>query len=227
MESHSLVMVMITEIFNNTPCRREMITSFGFSCYIHHAGILFDTGGDGAVLRANLETAGIDGDRIRMIVLSHDDWDHVHGLAAACEYAGNPDVVVHDRFSRETLDGVGGRGNLRIVRSWEELAPGIATTGPLPGPPAEQSLVVDTDRGAVIITGCAHPHISRIIAAVRERTEARGIIGGFHDVSDDDIRALDDLEFFSASHCTRRLDELKTKYPHRFVPGGAGSVHRL
>ncbi|MGC9436033.1 MAG: MBL fold metallo-hydrolase [Methanomicrobiales archaeon] len=218
-------MVTITEVFNNTPCRREMVTSFGFSCYLHEAGILFDTGGDGAVLRANLDTAGVDGDRIQMIVLSHDDWDHVDGLPAALEFTRHPEVVVHDRFSGETMDRVGARGNLRIVRGWEELAPGIATTGPLPGPPAEQSLVVDTDRGAVIITGCAHPHISRVIAAVRERTEVRGTIGGFHGVSDDDIRALRDLEFFSASHCTQRMDDLRTL--PRFVPGGAGAVHRI
>ncbi|MHC1630537.1 MAG: MBL fold metallo-hydrolase [Methanoculleaceae archaeon] len=218
-------MVTITEVFNNTPHSAEMTPAFGFSSFIHDFGILFDTGSDGDVLLANLRTAGIDIAQIEQVFLSHDHWDHVGGLDAFLSAAGRPEVVVHNRFSDGTMGLVGDRGTLRIVSEWEELSPGVASTGPLPGPPAEQSLVIDTDRGAVIITGCSHPHVSRIIAAVKEREEVFGIIGGFHDVTDDDIRAVCDLGYVSASHCTGRLDEISTC--PGFVPGGVGAVHRF
>jgi 7,8-dihydropterin-6-yl-methyl-4-(beta-D-ribofuranosyl)aminobenzene 5'-phosphate synthase len=46
----------------------------------------------------------------------------------------------------------------------------------------EQSLVLDTEKGLVLMTGCAHPRIVHIIARVKEifRKDISLALGGFH-----------------------------------------------
>jgi len=45
-------MLTITEIYNNIPCREGLTTDWGFSCLLNEAGLLFDTGERGDVLRS-------------------------------------------------------------------------------------------------------------------------------------------------------------------------------
>ena len=39
----------------------------------------------------------------------------------------------------------------------------VYTTGELYGPPEEQALIIDSKKGLIIITGCAHPGIVNIV----------------------------------------------------------------
>ncbi len=220
-------MTVITEIYNNLPHTPGLTTAWGFACLIHDAGILFDTGGDGAILLSNMERLGIDPREIRRLVLSHDHWDHTGGLSAFLEVSQEIEVFVHDTFSEETLDLIRTYTRPQIITGWTEITENIFSTGPMDGETAEQSLAVRTGDGFFIITGCAHPHISRIIAAVQRHGEVWGAMGGFHSVSDEDISALGQLWYFSASHCTDRSDLLKARYPETFAPGGAGRIHRI
>jgi 7,8-dihydropterin-6-yl-methyl-4-(beta-D-ribofuranosyl)aminobenzene 5'-phosphate synthase len=57
------------------------------------------------------------------------------------------------------------------------------TTGEMGSSIVEQSLVLDTDKGLVIITGCAHPGIINIVGRTQEILPDREIylcMGGFH-----------------------------------------------
>ena len=55
--------------------------------------ILFDTGGDGAVLLRNARTLGSAVQDVDAVVISHVHGDHVGGLAGFLEE--NPDVTVY------------------------------------------------------------------------------------------------------------------------------------
>ncbi|MCD6240216.1 hypothetical protein J7K27_01655 [Candidatus Bathyarchaeota archaeon] len=44
----------------------------------------------------------------------------------------------------------------------------IYTTGELYGPPKEQSLIIDSKKGLIVITGCAHPGIVNIVKKAKE-----------------------------------------------------------
>ncbi|MEG3056770.1 MAG: hypothetical protein RQM90_12360 [Methanoculleus sp.] len=100
-------------------------------------------------------------------------------------------------------------------------------TGPLENDVREQSLVVTVPGGLLIVTGCAHPHISRIINRVSREGPVWGLIGGLHTVTAEDIDALAGVAYISASHCTDKIREIEERYPETFRPGGAGKVHRL
>jgi 7,8-dihydropterin-6-yl-methyl-4-(beta-D-ribofuranosyl)aminobenzene 5'-phosphate synthase len=67
-----------------------------------------------------------------------------------------------------------------------EIVPGVRTTGEVGSGIIEQALVVRTDEGLVVITGCAHPGVVEMVRAAKE-TVASGVaadvflvMGGFH-----------------------------------------------
>jgi len=220
-------MPTIIEVYNNIPCRRGLTTDWGFSCLVEEAGLLFDTGERGDVLLANMQALGIDPASIRKLVVSHDDHDHIGGIATIL--AANPsiEVYVHDTFSEKTLSLIREYTEPRIVREWTEIAGDIAVTGPLEAHRREQSLAIRVPGGYLVVTGCAHPHISRIIERIARVGPVWGVIGGLHTVSDEDIEALAGVAYLSASHCTDKIAELAERYPASFRPGGAGKVHRV
>ncbi|NLB00712.1 MAG: MBL fold metallo-hydrolase [Methanomicrobiales archaeon] len=220
-------MVTITEIYNNIPCREGLTADWGFSCLIEEASLLFDAGAEGDVLLSNMEALGIDPAGIRRLVISHDHWDHNGGLEAVL--AANPamEVYIHDAFTEETLSLIRKYTEPRIVTGWTEIGDGVAVTGPLGTDIREQSLAITVPGGYVIVTGCAHPHIGRIVGRASEAGPVLGVIGGFHTVSDEDIDALAGAAYLSASHCTDRIAEIAERYPDSFRPGGAGKVHRI
>ncbi|MFA7562106.1 MAG: MBL fold metallo-hydrolase [Methanoculleus sp.] len=220
-------MVTITEIYNNIPCREGLTADWGFSCLVEEAGLLFDAGAKGDVLLSNMEALGIDPAGIRRLVISHDHWDHNGGLEAVLAVNPAMEVYVHDAFTRETLSLIRKYTEPRIVTGWAEIGDGVAVTGPLGTDIREQSLAIAVPGGYVVVTGCAHPHIGRIVERVSEAGPVLGVIGGFHTVSDEDIDALAGATYLSASHCTDRIAEIAERYPDSFHPGGAGKVHRI
>ncbi|QSZ67769.1 MBL fold metallo-hydrolase [Methanofollis aquaemaris] len=220
-------MYTVTEVYNNIPFDPALRTAKGFSCHIKEADLLFDTGGDPAILSANLQTLGIDPARIRTLVLSHDHWDHVGGLQAVL--GQNPDltVCILDTFSEKTKTAAAEGGRTEIIEGWQELAPGLFSTGPCGDNPPEQALALRTERGYLIITGCAHPHISEIIGTVARHGQIMGAIGGFHSVSEEDLDALKKLAYLSPSHCTEGIETIREKNSGAFNQGGAGRQHQF
>ena len=219
-------MFTITEVYNNIPCREGLTEDWGFSCLIHEAGLLFDTGAKGDVLLSNMKALGIDPGDLRYLVLSHDHWDHIGGLEAVLAANPSMEVYVHDAFSEKTLSLVRNYTEPQIVDGWTEIADGIAVTGPLGTDIREQSLAVAVSGGYLVVTGCAHPHIGRIIEGMSREGRVWGVLGGLHTVSDEDIDALAGVAYLSASHCTDKIAELRERYPDSFRPGGVGKVHR-
>lgn len=130
-------MPTITEVYNNIPCREGLTPDWGFSCLVEEAGLLFDTGERGDILLANMQALGIDPAAIRHLVLSHD---HIGGLAAT------PSMEVNRPRRLLRRDALADPGPDHPRPDGDNCA--VAVTGP-PGYP--------------VVTGCAHPHISRIM----------------------------------------------------------------
>jgi 7,8-dihydropterin-6-yl-methyl-4-(beta-D-ribofuranosyl)aminobenzene 5'-phosphate synthase len=220
-------MPTITEVYNNIPCREGLIPDWGFSCHVSEAGLLFDTGAKGDVLLSNMQALGIDPADIRYLVLSHDHYDHTGGLRAILAANPSVEVFVHDGFSAQTLGLIREYTTPEIVDGWTEIVNGIAVTGPFGTDIKEQALAITVASGLLVVTGCAHPHISRIITRVSRDGPVWGVIGGLHTVTDEDIDALAGATYLSASHCTDKIREIGERYPETFRPGGLGKVHRL
>ncbi len=150
--------------------------------------VLFDVFGRADIFWKNVERFGIDLTRIRHVVISHDDWDHIAGLEGflkkrpgtkvwVCGKAGNAlkDLVKNNGGKLVEVAGV-----RRVTRNIYSLGQMRADTGR--GILYEQALVVKSQRGFSVITGCAHPGIVRIVKRAIKvfGKNIHTICGGFH-----------------------------------------------
>ncbi len=175
----------LTVCYDNNSCQPELTTAWGFACVIQGAEktILFDTGGDGSVLLENLAKADIDPVDIDIVILSHIHADHTGGLTPLLKK--NPAVVVYlpQSFPKDFQQKVAGYGATIVpVQESVRLCRGVYSTGEMGRWIKEQSLIIRTSQGLIILTGCAHPGIVRIVRQAQKlfRDEVLLVAGGFH-----------------------------------------------
>lgn len=177
--------IQITIVYDNNPFDEKLETDWGFSCFIKglEKSILFDTGTNGQILLSNMEKLGILPEEIDLVFLSHDHRDHTGGLDALLEQNSKIEVWLPEFFSSSFKDAIRTKGATVVeVEKFQKICPGAYTTGIIPGWIKEQSLILDTDEGIIVITGCAHPRITNIITKVKDliKKDIHMVFGGFH-----------------------------------------------
>ncbi|OEU65299.1 MAG: MBL fold metallo-hydrolase [Desulfobacterales bacterium S5133MH16] len=175
----------ITVIYDNNPYIEGLSTAWGFSCLIRgtEKTILFDTGGNGTILLANMERLGIDPGKIDIVVLSHIHGDHVGGLEKLLEKNKNVTIYLPGSFPNRFKDGLKSAGiKITEVQGFTKICEDVYSTGELGTWIKEQSLIIHTDKGIILITGCSHPGIVKIITKATEliRDDVLFVMGGFH-----------------------------------------------
>ncbi len=195
----------ITIVYNNE-ANTGLKSGWGFSCLIEDKEkILFDTGDNGKKLIYNMKQLNIEPKDIGKVAISHNHWDHTGGLKKFLE-ANNKAYVFHPKsFSKPT-----------------EIAPGVHSTGALGTFIKEQSLVINTQKGNIIVTGCAHPGLENIIEEAEQLGTIYGVVGGFHGFSR--LEKLQKIELIAPCHCTQYMQEIKQSYPAQFTEIKAGSI---
>jgi len=178
--------ISILVVFDNYPYLYKLQTSCGFSCVVRGAKqtILFDTGGSGNILIGNLWKLRIDPITIDLVFLSHDHYDHTGGLEALL--AINPKIAVclpqsFPQVFKSKVQALGAK--VVEVDGPTEFGNGVFSTGELGTSIVEQSLVLRTDKGIILITGCAHPGIVSVIEKTKEHfdnDEVLLVMGGVH-----------------------------------------------
>jgi len=100
-------------------------------------------------------------------------------------------------------------------------------------------MAIRTPQGLVLVVGCSHPGIEKILeGAAKIDTRIYSIFGGFHlvDIADDDVTrmvaAFRDkwkIERMAPGHCTGQFafSELVRVYGSKFDHAGLGSVTPL
>ncbi|MGB9722209.1 MAG: MBL fold metallo-hydrolase, partial [bacterium] len=187
----------ITIIYDNNSFIPELRTAWGFSCLIKGAEktILFDTGGDGKILIENLKSLGINPGDVDLIFLSHEHWDHTSGLMDFLNKNHNVVIYLLSSFPEEIKNSIKS-ANAKFIEITKPMyiCEKVSTTGELGTVIKEQSLVIETKKGLVIITGCAHPEIVHIIKSVKEyfKQNIYLVIGGFHlgEFSDTELKKI-------------------------------------
>ena len=177
----------ITVLATGSTWWQRLIRHWGVSLLID-GDVLFDAFGHPAVFARNVRRYGIDLGRIRHIVISHDDWDHIAGLGQVLERNRDVTVYVCQDADPEFRAGVASRGARVVeVTPFLQIKEGIYTTGQMTGyakeePVHEHSLVLKTAKGLVIVAGCAHPGIVAIVERVKEhfKEDIRLVLGGLH-----------------------------------------------
>lgn len=174
----------ITIVYDNNIFDARLKTAWGFSALVEYHGqtLLFDTGGDGHILLENMRVLEIDPANIQAIVLSHAHGDHTGGLSALLDGKHNPTVYLLPSFAEAYKRQTEQITQVIEVAPGQVLGDGILTTGEIGGSIPEQALVIRTSAGLVVITGCAHPGIIRIIERAMELTgeSVHLVLGGFH-----------------------------------------------
>jgi len=195
----------ITIVYDNE-ANVGLKSGWGFSCLIEaKERILFDTGNNGENLIYNLRQLNIQPESIVAVVISHNHWDHTGGLKEFLRINSNAKVFHPKFFSKPT-----------------EISPGVHSTGALGRLIKEQSLVINTQKGNIIVTGCAHPGLENIIDKAKQLGEIYAVLGGFHGFSR--IEKLQGIELIAPCHCTQYKQEIKEKYPAQFREIKAGSI---
>ena len=212
----------LSVVYDNE-AKEGFISDWGFSCLIEtgERKILFDTGASGEILAHNLHQLGIRKEEIAIIALSHKHWDHIGGLdavlhpgVAVCLPSSLP-LGLKKRVTKKAAIVV-------EVSEPKEIMPGVYTTGAFGVPVKEQSLVLDTEGGAVVLTGCGHPGLENIFEVAKAFGELYGVIGGFHGF--DKLELLQELKLIMPCHGTIHKKEILEMYPEKVVRCGAGKV---
>lgn len=196
-------------------------TGWGFSCFIetNEKKILFDTGWNGFILLNNMDIAGIKPEEIDTVVISHLHWDHIGGLNHMLNCIKNPDVYIPKSASKNLKSEIKNQANITDVSEAKKIHENIYTTGELGDKIKEQSLVLLSKKGNIILTGCAHPGLESIIQKSREFGDIYAVIGGFHDSN---IDILDGIPLVMPCHCSEKIEEIKIKMPGSFRQCKAG-----
>lgn len=232
----------ITIIYDNYQHREELETSWGFACVIQgtERTLLFDTGADGGVLLSNMRHCDIDSDEIEGIILSHQHWDHIGGIYTALSETRPIPLFLPKSFSERLKKDVQRYdGKLIEVDAPLKICEGVYSSGDIDGEIREQAVILRTERGSIVITGCAHPGIVNIIHKAQEVVpdEILLVMGGFHLMHErqetidgiiNEFQALG-VRYVAPSHCSGDLARtlFQERYQDRYLSLGAGRTIAL
>jgi len=233
----------ITIVYDNNEYDPRLETKWGFSCLVEglKKTILFDTGGDSATLLSNMRKMRIEPEEIDVIVLSHIHGDHIGGLNGFLEENSNVIVYLPESFPKTFKDETRSFGAEVVeVSEPEEFFTAVYTTGELGNGIKEQSLIVTSSQGLVVITGCAHPGVVNIVRKAKDMMAEKPVylvIGGFHMSSASTHQIQSVIEGFrqldvrkvAPCHCsgdeTRKL--FREEYGENYIDSGAGKIITL
>jgi 7,8-dihydropterin-6-yl-methyl-4-(beta-D-ribofuranosyl)aminobenzene 5'-phosphate synthase len=234
--------ITFTILYDNYIYNNELESDWGFSCLIEgpEKTILFDSGTKGNILLSNMKKMGKDPADVDIVFLSHIHQDHTGGMNDFLD--ANPDVKVFMpiSFPDDFKKMIRAKGAVVTeVSGPVEITDGVKSTGELGTAIIEQSMVIKTEKGSIVITGCAHPGILDI---VRRSSEIYGnnillVFGGFHLLRTNDKSLNEVVEEFKnlkvkyvgPTHCSgdKTIEIFKENYGHNYIGLGVGKVLKM
>ena len=213
----------ITIVYDNTTLRRDLKADWGFSCFVEFqdTNILFDTGTKSSILLANMEKLEIDVTKAEIIFISHKHGDHLGGLYEVLKH--NKKTKIYLPFTDSKSQD---KDRTYTLTEPTRIHENIITSGLLECDErkdlVEQSLFFETKNGLIIIAGCSHPSVRKILKRSKEFGKPLALIGGLHGFNEFEL--LEELELVCPTHCTKQINEIKKRYPDKYIKGGVGRV---
>ncbi len=176
--------VHVTIIYDNYQDDQNLATDWGFACLVEYQGkqLLFDAGRDAELYKKNVKLLGIHPEEIPSLFISHEHGDHTAGMPWIIEL--NPSVKCF--LPASYAEQLKARGTLppnsKGLEKPTHLYGPFYSTGDNFVAFREHGLVIKTDNGGVLITGCGHPGAVPMIAVAEEELgiEIHTLIGGLH-----------------------------------------------
>ena len=215
-------------LIDNRSRSPELRATWGLSIYVEvgERKILFDTGPSWRILYENAYKLGVNLSEVEYVVLSHWHYDHAGALPNVLSVS-NAKAVVPERVRGVIVD----EEKIVIAEKPLQIFENAITTGALKGRIKEQSLLLISDRGAIVLTGCAHPGLKTVLKASSEICgKIYALIGGFHISgfeADKALRVIEryNVEKVSPCHCTSLEAIREISLKHRgYIENGVGTI---
>jgi len=231
--------ITVTILYDNKAFAPQTAGDWGFSCLVEGTAktILFDAGTKPDIFFRNVEALDVDLGEVDLVVISHEHGDHTGALARILEQNRGLTVYHPVSFSSQFVSSVTQAGAISVpVTAPLEITDDVYLTGEMGGDIKEQSLILRTGDGLVVITGCSHPGIVEILERTRQILEEEifMVFGGFHLLRHPDDEMAEIIERFEqlgvakcgAMHCTgeRQTAAFQEAYGENFVAMGAGKA---
>ncbi|KAF2956921.1 MBL fold metallo-hydrolase [Marinitoga sp. 38H-ov] len=226
----------ITSIVDNFKIHPLLKRDWGISILIEsEKKILFDTGADYRILEHNIKHLGLDLEYIDALFLSHDHDDHTGGLDFVLDKFNVKKAYIPSNFSNDLINKLEKKTKVNMCEKVVEIKKNIYSTGTFDENVSEHSLVLKTNNGLIVITGCAHPKIESILEFSKEyfNDKIYAAIGGFHFyklyeeklyVRLDRIKKIG-VDYILPSHCTgiESINVMNVEFKDRIIKFGVGS----
>ncbi len=153
--------------------------------------ILFDTGGNQKAFFHNMDKLSIPLDSITHVVFSHQHWDHTAGFEEVLKkIAPTTKVYLPHKFNTSLKRKIPESLEVHTVKDFQQISKNCYSLV-LKGSSmvlkeccsvSEQSLVFNGPKGLIVLTGCGHPGVGKILQRVTEEVPEPidALIGGFH-----------------------------------------------
>lgn len=229
--------VHITIIYDNYQSNPSLQPDWGFACMVEYQGnrLLFDAGRDASIYQKNMQVLGIDPAEFDALFISHHHGDHTAGIPWILEE--NPSINCYLSSAYETI--------LMSDKRLPEHYKGYATPAPIEGPFystgdqfeafREHGLVIKTEKGGVLVTGCGHPGVVEMVTAAKKELgiNVTAVVGGLHlmNASEAQLEKIAStlkemgIQQICPTHCTgdRSIAFFKSSFGENYLAGGTGT----
>jgi 7,8-dihydropterin-6-yl-methyl-4-(beta-D-ribofuranosyl)aminobenzene 5'-phosphate synthase len=180
---------------------------------------------------------GINAEDIDFVVLSHEHNDHTGGIPAFAKMKDNIPVIIPHSFSDQFKKRMIKLGlEPLLVSEPAKICTNLYSTGEFFGPIPEQSLVLNTKKGLVVMTGCSHPGIIEMLKKIKSdfNKNIYMVFGGFHllEKSESEMNSIiSEMKALGvvkcgATHCTgdMQIQMFKDAYGEDYFELGVGNA---
>lgn len=228
--------VKVTIIYDNYQVDQDLDTDWGFACLVEYQGhtLLFDAGRKAKLYEKNVSLLDIDPRNIPTLFISHEHGDHTAGIPWIAEL--NPSIKCYlPASSVETL-----KARILLPSNSVGLSKPTHLFGPFYSTGddfinfKEQGLVIKTESGGVLVTGCGHPGAVDMVMLAKEELgiEVHTVIGGLHlmSTSGETVAQIGEqlinmgVKQICPTHCTgdKSIASLKETFGKGYIAGGTG-----
>lgn len=233
--------MQIKVLFDKQTQEKNLHTGWGLSLLIDDK-VLFDTGENGQWLIHNIKNLNIDLNKLEKVVISHEHWDHTGGLGQILNEKKGLKVYVCPGVSAKFKKQVqSSGGDLIETDRLTQISENIYASGQIQArfflsSLPEQALILKTEKGLGILTGCAHPGIIEIIEKVKQEFPANIylVLGGFHLLDKTRGKILSIIDTFkklgikkvAPTHCTgnEAIKLFREQYNDNFIEVRVGQL---
>ena len=231
--------VTINVIYDNYIKVNGLKSDWGYSIIIEGLDkeILFDTGTNPDIFESNFSKMGIGASQIDFLVLSHEHGDHTNGIPAFVKMKKDIPVIIPYSFSGSFKKKMVDFGlEPLLVKEPAEICENLYTSGEFEYQIPEQALVLNTKKGLVVITGCAHPGIIEMLKQIKSdfNKNIYVVFGGFHLLQKSDkemneiiseMKALGVVKC-GATHCTgdKQIKMFRDAFGENYFELGVGNT---